>query len=310
MKYLYGPVPSRRLGRSLGIDPFETKTCTHNCVYCQLGSAPTVSSAEWVEGVPAEAVKAELEEFFSAGGSADFVTFSGSGEPTLWAHTGEIIGFIRKKFPHLKIAVITNSSTLWRPEVREAIMPADVVVPTVAAADETVYLKLHRPHHDADFARYVEGIKEFARQFRGEIWAEVMLVAGVNDGEGHILKLRALLDEISPTYIDLNTPVRPPSEGWVRPPSEAAVRKICALLGSKCRIVGKFHREGTESVAELAELATRILELLRRRPEQPESIAESFGIPVEKVNEALEALVAKKLAVKLPSGFFKLAHND
>ena len=309
MKYLYGPVPSRRLGRSLGIDPFDRKTCTHNCVYCQLGNGVSVSANELVEGVPVDDVKDEIRQFFDSGGECDFITFSGSGEPTLWKYTGEVVDFVRTNFPSKKIAVITNGTMLYRDDVREQILGVDVIVPTVSAADEDTYIRLHRPHRDASFDLQIRGVEEFAKIFEGEIWAEVMLVADVNDSEEHILKLRDMLRKISPTYIDINTPVRPPSERWVHPPDEEDVRRICVMLGENCRIVGKFHAV-SEEVFEIANLGTRILDILRRRPETAESIAESLSVSLEQVKQACSALVAKKLAVKLPDGFYEARIMD
>ncbi|MCD6594089.1 radical SAM protein [bacterium] len=309
MKYLYGPVPSRRLGRSLGIDPFEKKTCTHNCIYCQLGNGVSVSANELVERVSVDCVKDELRRFFESDGECDFVTFSGSGEPTLWKHTGEIVDFVRTNFPSKKIAVITNGTMLWREDVREQILGVDVIVPTISAADEDTYIRLHRPNPDASFELQIRGVKEFARIFEGEIWAEVMLVADVNDSEEHILKLREFLRIISPTYIDINTPVRPPSERWVHPPNEEIVRKICVILGENCRIVGKFQSISKE-VFEIANLATRILDILRRRPETAQSIAESLSTSIENVEQACSALVAKRLAVKVSNDFYEAKIMD
>ena len=304
MHYLYGPVPSRRLGRSLGIDPFVRKTCTHDCIYCQLGSGPTVSSEIAVAGVSPIEIENELVDFFDSGGDTDFITFSGSGEPTLWKHIGALVDFIRANFPDKKLAVITNGTTLWREDIRKAIMPIDLIVPTVSTADEDTYMRLHRANRGADFSRYIEGIKKFAGEFHGEIWTEVMLVAGVNDSEQHILKLRKILDEISPAHIDLNTPVRPPSESWVQPPDESIVRKTCVLLGERCRIVGKFVPT-SEKILEIANLAQRILDILRRRPENAKSLAAVLDTEMDNVQEALDAIVAKKLAVQNESGYYE-----
>jgi len=305
VKYLYGPVPSRRLGMSLGIDPFETKTCTHNCIYCQLGSGKTVSSEQSLPGVPLENIERELIAFFADGGDTDYITFSGSGEPTLWNHIEKLIQFIKTNFADKKLAVITNGTTLWRDEIRKAIMPIDLIVPTIAAADEDTYQRLHRPNPSADFSRHIEGTQKFAQEFDGEIWAEVLLVAGVNDSTEHLAELAKIIYKTNPDYIDLNPPVRPPAERWVHPPDEAVIRRAYAILGPKCRIVGQFVPPSAHAL-EVANLATRILGILIRRPETAESIADSLGIVQQQVTEALDALVAKKLAIQADGGYFEI----
>ncbi len=299
---IYGPVPSRRLGRSLGIDPFERKSCTHNCVYCQLGSAPTIAADRLVEGVSPEKVESELVAFFGAGGEADAITFSGSGEPTLWKHLGRLVQFARENFPQ-RVVVLTNGTTLWRSEVREALSAADIVVPTVAAADEETYTKLHRPHPTADFERHVEGLRLFASEFEGEVWAEVMLVSGVNDSDEHLAALSELLSQLNPRWIDINTPVRPPAEPWVKPPSDDVVVRAKAVFGERCRIVGKFAPP-TKEALEIADLANRVLELLRRRPETAHNIADALKAPEDLVLSALDALVQKKIIAKTKDGFY------
>jgi len=263
-----------------------------------------VSSEISVEGVSHVEIEKELVKFFDSGGDTDYITFSGSGEPTLWKHIGRLVDFIKVNFPDKKLAVITNGTALWREDVRKAIMPIDLIVPTVSTADEDTYMRLHRANPDADFVRYVAGLKEFAKKFNGEIWTEVMLVADVNDSEQHIIELRKILDEISPAHIDLNTPVRPPSESWVLPPDESIVRKTCVLLGERCRIVGKFIPT-SEKVLEIANLAQRILDILRRRPESAQSLAAVLDTEIDNVQEALDAIVAKKLAVHDESGYYE-----
>ena len=309
LKTIYGPVPSRRLGLSLGIDPFTQKTCTHSCIYCQLGRAPTVSAESTIDGVNPDLVKSELAEFFASDGKADYITFSGSGEPTLWGHIGELIKFIKEEFAEKKVCVLTNGTTLWRKEVREALMLADLVVPTVAAADRKTYIKLHRPHPSATLERHIEGVKKFAEVFGGSIWAEVMLVAGINDSDEHLRKLAELLDGIPFEFIDINLPVRPPAESWVKPPEMERVEFACRLVGERCRVVGKF-RAVQPKVERLANLAEKVLEILMRRPEKLENIADALAVTYDEARKAIDALIAKKLVTKTTNDYFKLTRDE
>jgi len=308
MKTLYGPVPSRRLGLSLGIDPFERKTCTHNCIYCQLGYAPSVASDISIDGVSPETVEEELADFFNSGGKADYITFSGSGEPTLWKHIGRLCKFIKENFSHIKLAVITNGTTLWRNDVRSAIGIADVVVPTISASSEKIYKILHRPNKNATFEQYIQGISKFAQNYSGEIWAEVMLVDGVNDGDDNVLELSNLLKDMPIKYIDLNLPVRPPAEKWVHPPQKAKVENICKKFGKKCRIVGKFTSH-SHYVANIVDLSENILKILSRRPETAEGLSAALGKSSEEITLSLNALVDKKIIIPLENGYFKIRNE-
>ena len=309
MKCIYGPVLSRRLGRSLGIDPFMHKTCTHNCIYCQLGACDTVSPESIISGISADCVQRELREFFNAGGDTDYITFSGSGEPTLWQHIGESARMIKSNYPRKKLAVITNATTLWRYDVRESISCADLVVPTIAAADEETYLRLHRPYPDADFESHLSGMCRFARQFNGEIWIEVMLVADVNDSDKHLARLAKILDVLPAKYIDINTPVRPPAEDWVRPPDKETIQTACAILGERCRTVNEYTAI-PEQHRKVARLFDRILELLARRPETTRAMAGALEVAQQDIERAIEMLVAKKIVICDDRGYCRLVRSE
>jgi len=307
MHYLYGPVPSRRLGFSLGIDPFLKKSCNHNCIYCQLGNKEPLGF-EKIEGVEPQIIEEELYTFFKDGRIADYITFSGRGEPTLWAHLGRLVKFIVDNFEQKKLAVLTNGSTLWRKDIRVEIEKADLVVPTISSPDRDTYLRLHRPNRNDDFERYKKGLIKFCSEFKGEIWAEVMLVEGVNDSVEQLEKLAVFLYSLPLSYIDINTPVRPPAEGWVVPPDEDKIKLACKLFGSKCRVVGKFSPPSQRAL-EIANLANKIFDILKRRPEQVSNIANVLGIDESKVDEALSALVAKKLVMKTSDKYFRIQRN-
>lgn len=304
-RYIYGPVPSRRLGLSLGIDPFpDEKNCTFNCVYCQLGAGKPVFIRELLSEPRPETVISEIENFFM-GNSADFTTFSGNGEPTLWGGIGDVLEFLRSKIPGVKRAVLTNGSMLWHPRVQDALLLADVVVPTVSAGDEETFRRLHRPNEFVTFEMWLEGIRAFSKKFGGEIWAEVMLVSGVNDSDDQLRKIKEIFDDINPSQIDINTPVRPPAEKWVRPPDSGKMESVVRIFGEKTRIVGKFAHHPTKKQLGATEIAENILAILRRRPERAEDIAKSLGVSADALQQPLSFLLGQNVITE-ENGFLKI----
>ena len=239
MKYIYGPVPSRRLGLSLGLSLTPHKTCNLDCIYCQLGPTPALS-AEIKEYVPVKEIFDELQTWIrnnpEQAKELKFVTFSGCGEPTLNAGIGGLIGMI-KRSTAVPVCVITNATTLSSPEVRKALLAADVVVPSLDAADTATFEKINRPHGSLKLDAIVDGIAAFRKEYRGKIWLEIMIVKGVNDDLAHARKLLEIVERLSPDRIQLNSPVRSTAEKDVRPADPKRLEKIKELLGDKAEIV-------------------------------------------------------------------------
>jgi wyosine [tRNA(Phe)-imidazoG37] synthetase (radical SAM superfamily) len=237
MRYVFGPVPSRRLGQSLGIDPIPLKTCNWNCVYCQLGrtSQPTNERREYV---PADEILAEVAEALRTHGpgAIDWITFVGSGEPTLHTGLGPMIRRV-KALAELPVAVITNGSLLDLPEVRDALMAADAVLPTLDAGTDLLYRRINRPMAELGFDRLVRGLIAFRRQYRGRLWVEVMLIRGLNDSEEALRDLATVLEQIRPDQVHLNLPVRVPCEPWVAPADAASLGRARAILGPIAQVV-------------------------------------------------------------------------
>jgi wyosine [tRNA(Phe)-imidazoG37] synthetase (radical SAM superfamily) len=235
MKYVFGPVPSRRLGRSLGVDPIPFKTCNWNCVYCQLGRTQPLTN-ERKEYVPANDVVAEVRKALRAQGDAvDWITFGGSGEPTLHASLGRMIREV-KGLTTVPVAVLTNGALLHRPEVRRDLLAADAVLPTLDAGCEAVYRRVNRARGDLTFMSLVEGLVAFRSEYSGRLWVEVMLVRGLNDSARSLREIADILDRIRPDAVHVNTAVRPPAEPWVQPPTARTVRRALSVLGHDARL--------------------------------------------------------------------------
>ncbi len=285
-KYIFGPVPSRRLGRSLGIDLVPFKTCTYDCIYCQLGRT-TVKTIERKEYAPVEEVLSELDRKLAEGASPDYVTLSGSGEPTLHSRLGELIAGIRRR-TSIPLAVLTNGSLLWDPEVRRGLAEADVVIPSLDAGDETLFRYVNRPHTDLSFDQMVEGLRAFRKGFKGQIWLEVLLLGRVTGIQAEVEKIARLAEEISPDKVQLNTVTRPPAEDFALPVSPNQMNQLANAFRVRAEVVADFHEAGPPSTGEIAD--EDILGLLRRRPCTVRDIAHGIGLHPSEVAKRIGVL--------------------
>lgn len=210
MKFIYGPVPSRRLGLSLGISPIPKKACNFSCIYCQLGRTNKLTNTRQ-PFFDVDLILKEFETVINHSIKYDVVTIVGEGEPTLYLHLGTLITSL-KALTHKPIAVITNGALLYDEEVQEALMHADIVLPTLDAYDELSFKTINRPHGNLNYTSVLEGLKSFSKIYKGQLWIEIMLIKDINDGDEAIERFRLLLNEISHDKLYLNTPVRPPAE--------------------------------------------------------------------------------------------------
>lgn len=264
MHYVYGPIPSRRLGRSLGVDPIPLKTCNWNCVYCQLGRTQPLTN-ERRSYVPEAAVVAEVQAALAAHapGAIDFISFVGGGEPTLHSGLGAMIRAV-KELTRIPVAVITNGALLYLDAVRADLPAADVVMPTLSAGSAALHRAIHRPHAEATFERQVEGLVRFRAEYTGRLWVEVMLIAGLNDGDAALRELAALLARVQPDQVHLTLPDRPAAERWVKAPGDEGLMRATAILGSVAQVVhpagGGFDLSGH------AGLLDAVLAILARHP--------------------------------------------
>ena len=278
MRYVFGPLPSRRLGRSLGVDPIPLKTCNWNCVYCQLGRTSPLTS-ERAEPVPAEDVVADVAAYLEAHGEqgVDWITFVGSGEPTLHARLGWMIREV-KALTSRPVAVITNGELLSDPRVREELRAADAVMPTISAGTEAAYLRIHRPAHGSSFERFVDGLVAFREVFEGQLWAEVMLLEGFNDSEEELRAIAAICRRVRPDAIQLVLPTRPPTVPTVQAASPEAIARAVAILSEVAPVSAPTETPVVE--AGNGSLDEAIVGLVQRHPmtdEELRSALTSYG---------------------------------
>jgi wyosine [tRNA(Phe)-imidazoG37] synthetase (radical SAM superfamily) len=297
-KYLFGPVASRRLGRSLGIDIVPLKTCPYDCLYCQLGSG-AAATQEREEYVKAELIFKELERWLKQDIELDYLTVSGSGEPTLNCRLGKIIDGIKQLAPENRLAVITNGALLSRPEVRDELSGADVVLPSLDAGDTATFDAMNRPAGGVEFERMLDGLREFSLSFRGEIWLEVFLLSGVNDSDQQIASLKAVVDTISHDRLQLNTLGRPPAEA-VKGLSRERLVQIKQLLGDKAEIVAEppVVRIKQQQAKGAGKPGQVFAAALARRPCSLAELAAAAGVTEAVALEALGQLEAAGEVVK------------
>jgi len=275
-KHVFGPVPSRRLGRSLGVDVVPFKICSYDCIYCQLGrtTCKTVERKEWVS---MDAVLNELKQKLTS--RPDYITLSGSGEPTLHSRLGEIIEHIQA-MSDVPVAVLTNGSLLWQKEVREEVSLADVVMPSLDAGDELLFQAVNRPHPEVTFEKLVSGLEQFRREFTGQYWLEVLLLAGHTAPRAHVQKIAEWVRRIQPDRVQLNTAIRPPAVEFAVPVSQARLTELARLFSPKAEVIAEYRRQGKPVTTDANQQA--ILELLRRRPCTEADVAGGLAMrPIE-----------------------------
>jgi wyosine [tRNA(Phe)-imidazoG37] synthetase (radical SAM superfamily) len=287
-KYLFGPVPSRRFGRSLGVDLTPFKTCSLDCIFCQLGHT-TVKTLERREYVPTEKVLTEIGNWILEGGEADYITLAGSGEPTLHSGFGKVIDFIHSS-TDFSVALLTNGTTLHLSEVRAAAVNADVVKVTLSAWDQKSFEIIHRPSPGVTFKQLLEGARKFRDEFKGRLWLEVFLLEGLNSSREDVRRISELVRQIRPDKTQLNTCVRPPAEEISVAVAEDKMAELAGLFEPSAEVIAEFRSDCP--VIEVNEID--IVEMLRRRPCTAVQIADAFGMHPNEVSKYIGKLLRKK----------------
>lgn len=286
-RYLFGPVHSRRLGLSLSIDVVPMKTCTFNCIYCQLGRT-TQQTLKRDEYVPANEVMQELATFLENNGEADYLTFSGSGEPTLHSKLGEMIAQT-KQMSKIPVAVLTCGALLFDPQVRKDLLSAAVVLPSLNSASAKTFQLINRPHGKLHLNEIFDGLRRFRREYRGKIWLEIMLVKGLNDNANEIAALRTAIGEIKPDKVHLNTVVRPPAETEAKSLTETELRAFRNALGPPAEDIPEYAAVSQAPAKKY--LLNEVVELLERHPATLTEMAEYANIEHERIEAMLAAMV-------------------
>jgi len=287
-QYVYGPVPSRRLGRSLGIDLVPFKTCTYDCVYCQLGRT-TNKTIKRKEYVAVEEILAELERKLAGEHVPDYIGIAGSGEPTLNSGIGGLVNKI-KALTDIPVAVLTNGSLLWMSEVQDALMGADLVLPSLDAGDDPLFQYVNRPHGELSFERMTDGIAAFTRRFSGKVWLEVFLLGGVTGIPAEVEKIAAIVRRIQPARVQLNSVSRPPAEEFALPLSINQMLALKDFFPGQVDIIPEIERDSAKVSAFAQAREVDILALLSRRPCTINDIAKGLGLHQNVVVKTLEHL--------------------
>ena len=304
-KYLFGPVPSRRLGISLGIDLIPFKTCSYNCVYCECG-ATTNLTIKREEYIPADKVICELKDLLKKEPKLDYITFSGSGEPTLNSEIGSIIEFLKTDFPEYKIAILTNGSLLSKGEIRKTILKSDLVMPSLDAISEKIFQKINRPDKNLKIKEIVQGLIDFRKEFNGKIWLEIFIIPEINDTQEELRLLRETIGKINPDKIQLNSLDRPGTESWVKPANETRLKRVIShLKGLPTEVIADFNSR-KKIVSFDSNIEARILATIQRRPCTTEDLSESLGVHINEINKYLQSLLEEKRigSKKLKRGIF------
>lgn len=260
MQYIYGPVPSRRLGLSLGISPIPKKTCNYSCIYCQLGRTNHLTNTRSMF-FPVEEILAEFEEILKSAVDFDVVTIVGEGEPTLYLGIGELISEIKKRTDK-PVAVITNGALFYDPDLRTELYNADIVLPTLDVYDEESFKKINRPHGRIRFGQINYGLKVFSEEYQGQLWIEIMLISDVNDDDESLKKYSETLKKLKYNRVYINTPVRPPAEPYVKAVDHEKMNHAIDILGGIS--IDLLESQGFHS--ETTDHAEAIMSIIKRHP--------------------------------------------
>jgi len=292
-KYLFGPVPSRRLGISLGVDLVPRKVCSLDCVYCEVGKT-TKLTLERKEYILYDKVTDELTHYFKNNPDPDYITFSGSGEPTLNSRIGDVLNFIKQNKPKIPIAVLTNGTLLFDPKVRKEIKKADVVLPSLDAATNPIFHKINRPVSEFDIKKYIQGLIDFRKGFKGKIWLEIFILPEYNFEKTELKKLKETIAKINPDSIQLNTLDRPGTVSNLHPASRKELEEIISLWNFENVEIISSAAQRKNILSYRSDAETAIFETISRRPCTIEDLMKILGIHISEINKYLDVLVEEK----------------
>ena len=295
MGHIFGPVPSRRLGRSLGVDLVPFKTCSYDCIYCQLGrtTSKTIERREWVV---LDEVLEELKDKLAT--KPDYITLSGSGEPTLYSRLDELIDGIRS-MTDIPIAALTNGSLLWQKDVRRQLRDAHLVVPSLDAGHNGVFQAVNRPHEDITFEKMLDGLISFRREYQGEYWLEVFVLAGYTAVDNEIAQMVECVKRIKPDRVQLNTVTRPAAEDYAIMVDPARMNEIAKRFDPEAQVIADYH--GVHAQTDFQAGRESVLEMIQRRPCSLEDIANGLNMHRNEVIKYITEIEASGVLTKQSS---------
>lgn len=294
--FVYGPVPSRRLGRSLGLDLVPFKVCSYNCVYCQLGHTTSLT-IERKEYIPIDAVLKDLDAALLKKRRVDCITLAGSGEPTLNSGLGRLIPEIKKRYS-LPIAVISNGSLFWQEKLREELMDVDYVLPSLDAGDSSMFALINRPHPEIEYETMVGGLVQFSSEYKGRLWLEVMLVQNINADEDSLKKIAEQVKAIQPTQVQLNTAYRPPCEKYVQPMTNEELQKAATYFSCPVELIRGENAPQSSDSTETAN-DSDIVTMVGRRPCTINDISAGLEMNRLEVVKCVERLIRQNKIVEM-----------
>ena len=296
--YVFGPVPSRRLGTSLGIDLVKHKTCSLDCIYCECGET-TDLTVKRRSFFPVEDVLNEIDHTLSQRPYLDYITFSGSGEPTLSKDIGRVIDYLNSHYPEYKTALLTNSTLLTDESLRDEILPLDLIIPSINAVTEDIFQKMNKPHRDVGTSTIIKGLLEFRKSYKGMFWIELFIVPNINDNNDEIEKIKEICLQLSPDKIQLNTLDRPaPHNNSIKAASWKSLSKIKEILAPlpveiTTSVIPGNEKDGREDNQAL--VLKKIKQILSRRPSTVDDLSESLGLRIVEINKYLRLLENEKI---------------
>lgn len=301
MKYrhLFGPVISRRLGISLGVDVVPYKYCTMDCVYCEVGKTTNLLN-EPEELVNLDEVIAELDQYIADNPKLDYITFSGAGEPLLYSKIGELINYIKTTYPQYKLALITNSSHIMRADLKEELLKLDMIMPSLDSVNQGIFEIINRPHPSIKINDIITNLIEFNKNFKGEMWLEVFFIPDLNDKPSELEAMREAISKINPERVQLNSLDRPGTEPWVVQEDFAKLEEIKSFFEAglpdtiMVEIIKKVNQELYDNNPSSLETEDKILSTIMRRPCTAQDLSQMLNIHINAINKVLHKLVESK----------------
>ncbi len=295
--YIFGPIPSRRLGISLGVDMIPFKTCPFDCIYCECQKT-THHTLKRAQYAPATSIINEIDNFLTSQSSIDVITFAGSGEPTLNTELEKVIQHVRSHYPRLKMAILTNSSTIDQEEVQNCLLSLDYVLPSLDAILQSTFDKINKPIKGLSLKSITQGLTTFTKKFKGTLWIEIFIVPGINDSENELNLMKQFLMQIKPNRIQLNTLDRPGTLSWIKPVSSNRMKEIASLfLPLPVEIIARkvsFAKHTSDNRMNIE----NIISTLKRRPLTLEDLAVSFNLSINETSQILNNLLQKDIILQ------------